>query len=159
MIFFLDIDGVMVHADPHRQVELEKDGFYKFNTVAVQVLKSVLQTTKDELILSTCHRFRYNVTEWRHIFKARGLSIRKISILDLPVEMKVNRRSEIIKWIDEKHLDPKDIVIIDDDKSLNDLPPHLKERLVLTNPYVGLNKETDLFRIVNRSARRKTQIS
>lgn len=41
MIFFLDIDGVMVHANPHRTVELEKDGFYRFNPLAVSILNSI----------------------------------------------------------------------------------------------------------------------
>lgn len=27
MIFFLDIDGVMVHANPHQKVELDEEGF------------------------------------------------------------------------------------------------------------------------------------
>jgi len=154
MKFFLDIDGVMVHANPHRRVELEEDGFYKFNSIAVQVLKSVLMTTKDELILSTSHRFRYNLDQWRTIFKTRGLSMKKISILDLPLEPKSNRRFEITRWIMEKHLEPSEIVIIDDDKSLNELPAYLKERLVLTNSYVGLNYDTDLHRIVNRPAKK-----
>lgn len=153
MKFFLDIDGVMVHANPHKKVELAEDGFYKFNSVAVQVLKSVVLTTKDEIILSTSHRYRYNLTEWRSIFKTRGLSLKKISILGLPVQTKSERRVEIITWINQKHLEPSEIVIIDDDKSLNDLPSYLKERLVLTNSYVGLDHETDLLRIVNRQVK------
>eukprot|EP01133_Synstelium_polycarpum_P016562 gene16562-19680_t len=40
MIFFLDIDGVMVHANPHKPVELEEDGFYKFNPVAFFYMNS-----------------------------------------------------------------------------------------------------------------------
>jgi len=154
MKFFLDIDGVMVHANPHRKVEMEEDGFYKFNSVAVQVLKSVLMTTKDELILSTSHRFRYNLRQWRAIFRARGLSMKKISILNLPLETKSNRRLEIMQWIIEKHLEPSDLVIIDDDKSLNELPVYLKDRFVLTNSYIGLNEDTDLHRIVNRPSKR-----
>ncbi|SKC08415.1 hypothetical protein SAMN05660841_04124 [Sphingobacterium nematocida] len=34
MIFFLDIDGVMVHANLHMRVELAENGFYKFNQLA-----------------------------------------------------------------------------------------------------------------------------
>lgn len=153
MKFFLDIDGVMVHANPHRMVELEEDGFYKFSALAVKVLKSVFMATKDELILSTSHRFRYNIKEWHNIFKLRGLSMNRISILDLPLEIKSDRRSEITTWINQQHLEPEEIVIIDDDKSLNELPLHLKERLVLTSPYVGLADSTDLNRIVNRPSK------
>jgi len=153
MKFFLDIDGVMVHANPHRKVELEEDGFYKFNALAVEVLKSVFLATKDELILSTSHRFRYNIKEWHNIFKSRGLSMKRISILDLPLEIKSNRRLEITAWITQQQLEPNEIVIIDDDKSLNELPFHLKERLVLTSPYVGLADPAELYRIVNRPSK------
>ena len=31
MKLFLDIDGVLVHANPMRKVEFDDDGFYKFN--------------------------------------------------------------------------------------------------------------------------------
>jgi hypothetical protein len=154
MKFFLDIDGVMVHANPHRKVELAEDGFYAFNSIAVQVLKSVVLTTKDEVILSTSHRFRYNLTQWRQIFKLRGLSIKKISIVNLPVNIKSNRRSEITNWIERHNLTPSEIVIIDDDKSLNDLPKYLKERLVLTNSYVGLTYDTNLQQVVNRPSKK-----
>lgn len=68
MKFFLDIDGVMVHAIPYRKVELADDGFYEFNSVAVEILKSVISITKDELILSTSHRFKYSIPEWHQIF-------------------------------------------------------------------------------------------
>lgn len=43
MKIFLDIDGVMVHANPQKQLYFEDDGFYKFNAVAVQILKSIIQ--------------------------------------------------------------------------------------------------------------------
>ena len=150
MIFFLDIDGVMVHAIPYRKVELAEDGFYVFNSVAVEILKSVISIPHDELILSTSHRFKFSIPEWRQIFEARGLSVKNISIVDLPLELKSNRLSEIIDWITQKHLDPNEIIIIDDDKSLNDLPSHLKERLILTDSYAGLNYAAGLHKLINR---------
>jgi hypothetical protein len=38
-------------------------------------------------------------------------------------------------------LQTEEIVIIDDDKSLNELPQALKSRLVLTSPYSGLTEK------------------
>jgi hypothetical protein len=32
----------------------------------------------------------------------------------------------------------EEFIIIDDDKSLNDLPTYLKEKLILTSPLIGL---------------------
>ncbi len=151
MKFFLDIDGVMVHAIPYRKVELAEDGFYVFNSLAVEILRSVISITQDELILSTSHRFKFSIPEWRQIFKARGLSVKNISIIDLPLEFKTNRLSEITEWITQRHLDPNQIVIIDDDKTLNNLPSHLKERLILTDSYRGLNCAAGLHKLINRS--------
>lgn len=81
MKFFLDIDGVMVHANPHRPVELEDDGFYKFNALAVTILKCVLYKTKDEVILSTSHRFKFSTLRWKEIFESRGIEMNHISII------------------------------------------------------------------------------
>jgi hypothetical protein len=154
MKFILDIDGVLVHANPHRRVELEVDGFYKFNSIAVDALNSVINKHGDEVILSTSHRFRFSISEWKKIFKRRGLSITHISIIDLPLSYDRNRKAEIITWISTNDLRSDDLVIIDDDKSLNELPANLKERLVLTNSYVGLNACDDLERVVQRKKRR-----
>ncbi|MEJ2882263.1 HAD domain-containing protein [Pedobacter sp. GR22-6] len=152
MKFFLDIDGVMVHANPHKPVELEDDGFYKFNKKAVEIFNSIFCTTKDELILSTSHRYKYSIAEWKVIFKKRGISSRKISIVENLGEHthKVSRRVEIESWINHNHFDFEDLVILDDDKSLNELPSSLKKRLCLTNSYTGLNDVEDLKQIVNR---------
>ncbi|QQD14000.1 HAD domain-containing protein [Sphingobacterium sp. UDSM-2020] len=142
MIFFLDIEGVLVHANPHQIVELEDDGFYKFNPQAIQILKSIIYKTKDKVILSTSHRFKYNIQEWKVIFERRGLEIRNLSILDDKKYLsnhRHTRKEEILEWIQSNNLDYKDVVIINDDKSLNDLPTYLKNRLILTNSYTGLN--------------------
>jgi len=150
MKFFLDIDGVMVHGNPHKCVEMEADGFYKFSATAVEILKSVIYKTKDELILSTTHRFRFDIKQWKEIFKTRGLFAKNLSIVDLPLDHKWTRKMEIQYWIAGQNLSPEDIVIIDDDKSLNDLPASLKNRLVLTNTYIGLNNAADLNKVLNR---------
>lgn len=144
MKFFLDIDGVMVHANPHRQVELEDDGFYKFNSVAVRILSSIIRKTKDELILSTSHRHKYNLDEWKEIFESRGIRAKFISIIEISHHPKVTRKLEIERWIYKNHYESDEVVIIDDDKSLNELPKYLKQRLVLTNSYIGLNYEAEI---------------
>ncbi|MEI5985237.1 MULTISPECIES: HAD domain-containing protein [Sphingobacterium] len=162
MIVFLDIDGVMVHANPHRKVELEDDGFYKFNELAVDILKSILYTSKDEIILSTSHRFKYNIAQWKQIFHRRGLKFKNVSILgnnssivnkDNNIRLPINRRTEIFNYIQFHNYRSEDIIIIDDDKSLNDLPNKFKERLVLTNPYTGLNNINPLKEVLNRKTK------
>lgn len=149
MKLFLDIDGVMVHANPQKSIMSEVDGFYKFNADAIETLNIFLHSHKiTELILSTSHRFRFTIKQWEKIFSDRGINIKKISIVDLPLDIKSTRKSEIIAWIEKCHLSSKDIFILDDDKSLNGLPLELKKRLVLTNPYTGLNTDTGLDKII-----------
>jgi len=159
MKFFLDIDGVMVHANPHKAVDLEADGFYKFNSVAVTILQSILYKTKDEVILSTSHRFKYDIIRWKEIFESRGIEMDNISIIERShcSTQRITRRTEIEHWIIENHISSTDIIIIDDDKSLNDLPSYLKDRLVLTNPYTGLNDISDLTSILKRRLKKRFQ--
>lgn len=157
MKFFLDIDGVLVHANPHKPVDLEADGFYKFNAIAVNILKCILYQTKDEVILSTSHRFKYDINEWKQIFSSRGIKMNHISIIqnNYSSTTRVSRKNEIEHWITENHIKSTDVVIIDDDKSLNDLPKYLKDRLVLTNPYTGLNDINDLTTILKRRLKQR----
>jgi len=148
MKIFLDIDGVMVHANPQKRVEFDVDGFYKFNNSAIETLNAFLFShCHSEVILSTSHRFRFNTKQWKKIFLSRGISIDKVSIINLPLEQKCTRKTEIITWIEKRKLNYNDIIIIDDDKSLNGLPPNLKQKLVLTNPYTGLNTDSGLDKV------------
>lgn len=149
MKLFLDIDGVMVHANPHKTVELEDDGFYKFNNKAVDVLNSV-DHSGIELVLSTSHRFRYNIKQWKNIFHKRGIEFQRVSIIAIETHHRQSRKFEIEKWITDHNIDSNDIVIIDDDKSLNALPEKLKRRLILTNPYIGLTNAEELKELLKR---------
>lgn len=136
MRLFLDIDGVMVHANPYKKVDMEEDGFYKFNANAIDVINSIDDL---EIILSTSHRFRFDIQEWKNIFQRRNIKFKEISIMNLKLDSKFSRREEIEKWINDNKIDPDDLIIIDDDKSLNGLPDNLKRRLILTDSYIGLN--------------------
>ena len=149
MKLFLDIDGVMVHANPTKKVEFEKDGFYKFSDDAVTVLNSVV-SNEIEIILSTSHRHRYSLYKWKKIFIHRGINIRKLSIIKSELVHSKSRRLEIEDWIQQKKIKPEDMIILDDDKSLNGLSEKYKERLVLTNSLTGLsrNNVTELRRII-----------
>ncbi|AZA77003.1 hypothetical protein EG347_05515 [Chryseobacterium sp. G0186] len=145
MRLFLDIDGVMVHANPYKKVDMEEDGFYKFNANAIDVINSIDDL---EIILSTSHRFRFDIQEWKNIFQRRNIKFKEISSINLKLDSKFSRREEIEKWINDNHIDPKDLIIIDDDKSLNGLPKNLKTRLILTDSYIGLKNSIELKRIL-----------
>lgn len=134
----------MVHANPSKKVDFEDDGFYKFNIEAVDAINK-FDNPKNEIILSTSHRFRYNKRKWRKIFIRRGINIHKISIINLNLEHSNTRRMEIENWITIKKITPDKFIIIDDDKSLNGLNHLYKSRLLLTNSYLGLKLNDDFF--------------
>jgi hypothetical protein len=130
----LDFDGVMVKNQPWKKVDLHEDGFYKFDLFSIENLKRIISETQSTITLTTSHKDKYSLKEWEEIFHRRGLDvvIFKVSKFD-------KRIDEITNWYqNNKNID---FVILDDDKTLNDLPPNIKDRLVLTESGIGLNLE------------------
>ena len=138
MLFFLDIDGVMVPAKGWKSPEFLKDGFPAFSSKATITLQNSI-SEEDTIMLTTSHKSKFSIDEWKGIFKNRGISIEKIKLLPENFHS-LSRKDEIVNWFKINKVD-KDFVIIDDDKSLNELPDSLKENLVQTSPYIGLTEE------------------
>lgn len=138
MLVFLDIDGVMVPAKGWTSPEFLHDGFPAFSIKAVQTLRNVI-SEEDSVMLTTSHKANFSMEEWKTIFKNRGLNINNIQSLPENVN-NLSRKDEIVNWFNLNNA-YEGFVIIDDDKSLNDLPGFLKENLVQTSSYVGLTEE------------------
>lgn len=138
MLLLLDIDGVMVQAAPWKKVEFHPDGFFQFIPQAISSLKDILSETSASIVLTTSHKSTYSLEKWEEIFRNRGINA-KVDKLDDNTNL-LSRKDEILNWLSKNgHND--DFVIIDDDKSLHDLPNNLKEKVVFTQPLIGLNKE------------------
>ncbi len=139
MFVLLDIDGVMVKGNAWKPVENLQDGFSAFIPAAVMALCKIIEATDADIVLTTSHKHRFSLDEWRDIFSRRGISISNgSSITRLEVNRNnLNRKDEILKWV-KNHSEVANFVILDDDKSLNGLPSYLKENLILTSPYIGL---------------------
>lgn len=138
MLFFLDIDGVMVPAKGWKSPELLDDGFPAFSTRAVSALGNLI-SNEDTIMLTTSHKAKFSIGEWKDIFKNRGVNITNIQSLPENTSH-LSRKDEIVNWLTANNLD-ENFVIIDDDKSLNELPGFIKAKLVQTSPYVGLTEE------------------
>lgn len=136
MKLYLDIDGVMVPANSWRRPEILEDGFPKFSSRAVHSLDRILSQSGADIILTTSHKHKYTLKEWKNIFQRRNL---KVNNLDrLPENTRhLTREQELLNWFDAEKLNDN-FIIIDDDKSLNALPVPMKKRLVLTSGSVGL---------------------
>lgn len=138
MLILLDIDGVMVPANPWKRPEFLGDGFPAFSPKAVAALNRLLSGGA-EIVLTTSHKAKYSIPQWKEIFKLRGVNVDIISALPENTTY-LNRKEEILNWI-ATQAGLSDFIIIDDDKSLNGLPAHIKENLVQTSGAIGLTQE------------------
>ena len=150
MLIFLDIDGVMAPAKSWQRPDILEDGFVHFSSKAVSVLQDVLAQNADTtIILTTSHKSRFSLSQWKIIFERRGLKVNKLESLNDNNDFQ-SRKVEILNWFESNDIH-EDFIIIDDDKSLNDLPTFYKDRLILTSSLVGLNEShwADIQDIVN----------
>lgn len=139
MLIYLDIDGVLVSGASWRKPEILDDDFPNFTYKSIESLNKILSITKGNIILTTSHKHKYNNTEWKSIFKKRGIILNK-DINKLPENIdNLSRKDELLKCFKENNDNINNIIIIDDDKSLNGLPMQLKNRLIQTNSIIGLN--------------------
>jgi hypothetical protein len=154
MLIFLDIDGVMVPARGWKSPELLNDGFPEFSSKAISVLQNLLSEATT-VLLTTSHKSRFTIEEWKNIFQKRGLKIDRLESLTDNVNS-LSRKDEILNWFNLNNV-TDEFIIMDDDKSLNDLPPFLKNRLILTSSLIGLT-DNHLCEIKNILSQR-TQIA
>lgn len=138
MTVFLDIDGVMVPTRSWKSPELLNDGFPVFSNRAILALQQLL-SRNSTIILTTSHKSNYTIAQWKGIFLKRGINVENIKSLDHNVD-NLSRKEEIEKWFHINEV-KENFVIIDDDKSLNELPKYLKDNLILTSPMIGLTDE------------------
>ena len=127
----------MVRASSWKRTDQLSDGFAAFDSRAVaNLLRIISQTGVDTIVLTTSHKSNYTLSQWREIFIERSINVFIEKLEDN--HSNLSRKDEVLNWI-EYNFD-ECFVIIDDDKSLNELPSYYKEKLVLTSPMVGLNE-------------------
>lgn len=138
VLIFLDIDGVMLPAKSWEKPELLNDGFMSFDKKAVQAINQILGPG-DTIIITSSHRTKYSISKWIEIFQHRGINIGEINLL--PVFPNCKSRKEELLHFFENNIPNEDFLIIDDDKSLLDLPSSYKDKLILTSSLIGLHPE------------------
>lgn len=126
----------MVHAAIWKTVLPLADGMPAFNNNAVQALQSLIKEDT-VIVLTTSHRYKFSIDEWKKIFRNRNLEIKNLEILQ-----DVSKKDGIFNY-------PKtsDYLIIDDDTRLNALPSEIKKHLILTSPLIGLTDEDIKFKL------------
>lgn len=117
-----------------------EDNFYKFNEHAQKYFIEIIDKINPEIILTTTHRINYNLTEWNQIFELRGINVDKISKINdakKAIDLK-NRNVEIEEWFLKNST--AEFLILDDDKSLNELPSNLKNRWIQIDSMLGITE-------------------
>ena len=138
MLILLDIDGVMVTSKSWKKPEILDDGFFAFSIVATNALQKIISETSADILLTTSHKSKYTIQEWKSIFKLRGIAVKNVYKLPENISF-LSRKDEIMKWVNTI-LDSPDFIIIDDDKSLNSLPSFVKNKLIQTSTLIGLTE-------------------
>lgn len=136
MLLYLDIDGVMIPANSWRRLEILEDGFPEFSVKAIKALDRIISKSNADIVLTTSHKSKYSLEEWKNIFKRRNINVNKITRLPENINH-LSRKDELLSWFTANNTDDN-FIIIDDDKSLNALPDFLKDKLIQTSASVGL---------------------
>ena len=147
MILLLDIDGVLETSPSWKKPAFLEDKFYKFNESSRKNLIEIIDKINPEIILTTTHRINYNLMEWNQIFELRGIHVGKISkINDAKKAIDIKKRNiEIEEWFSNNKT--AEFLILDDDKSLNELTDNLKKSLDTNRCYAWnhpINKKSNI---------------
>lgn len=140
-IIFLDIDGVLINIfPPWRADEVDEDGYSKFNEALTANLQSLLGFKPDlKIVLSSSRRIGKDLGRLEAIFAFRGIKGRLIDKIPDPGETYLSRAQEISQYIDKHRVN--NFLIIDDDKSLLQLPEGYQKGVILTNYRDGFNED------------------
>ncbi len=137
-ILILDLDGVLITTPTWKSDEMDLDGYSKFNNDCVANLNKLLSSYDFEIWLSSTRRTVKTLTEFNLIFTNRNIQQSIKGFLPTYQGFKT-RKDEILKFIEE--VDISEFLIIDDDKSLNELPKSYQNHLVLTELQKGFDLE------------------
>jgi hypothetical protein len=96
MLIYLDIDGVMVPANSWRKPVILEDGFPDFTSNAIAALNVIISSLQSDIVLTTSHKHKYTMDEWRDIFTRRNIKVNKLSRLPKNVDH-LNRKDELLQ--------------------------------------------------------------
>src|SRR5579871_5178449 len=103
MLVFLDIDGVMVPAAGWKAPENLEDGFPLFSQKATDALKSLI-SPDTKVILTSSHKSRFTIEQWKSIFERRGIHLNYLSRLEQN-HNSLRRKEEMENWFNDQNVD------------------------------------------------------
>ena len=137
-ILILDLDGVLITTPSWKADEMDFDNYSKFCSTCINNLNNLLLSFEFDIWLISTRRTVKTLKEFNEIFKNRKIIQEIIGFVPQQNEIN-NRKEEVLHFIEK--INPKNYIIIDDDKTLNGLNKNMKSNLVLTELMKGFNTE------------------
>lgn len=143
-IIFLDFDGVMDTAYyDHVLSKLQLPGNDTFGTVfdpnCVQNLKEIIDKTGADIVVSSSWKHLMTYKDFLDMWEFRGLPGFVTDVTPTP-DIRRNRGDEIDAWLDECNVECQYVII--DDLDATNFNDHQLPRLLVVNPFNGLDEST-----------------
>ncbi|WP_255784549.1 HAD domain-containing protein [Prevotella sp. E2-28] len=143
-IIFLDFDGVMDTAYyDHVLSKLRLPGNDTFGTVfdpnCVQNLKEIIDKTGADIVVSSSWKHFMTYKDFLDMWEFRGLPGFVTDVTPTP-DIRRNRGDEIDAWLDECNVECQYVII--DDLDATNFNDHQLPRLLVVNPFNGLDEST-----------------
>jgi hypothetical protein len=143
-IIFLDFDGVMDTA--YYDHMLSKQGLpgndpygTVFDPNCVHNLRRIIDNTGADIVVSSSWKHFMTYKEFLEMWDARGLPGFVTDVTPIP-DMRRNRGDEIDAWLNECNVECQYVII--DDLDGSNFNEHQIPRLLVVNPFFGLDEDT-----------------
>jgi hypothetical protein len=143
-IIFLDFDGVMDTA--YYDHMLSKQGLpgndpygTVFDPNCVHNLRRIIDNTGADIVVSSSWKHFMTYKEFLEMWDARGLPGFVTDVTPIP-DMRRNRGDEIDSWLNECNVECQYVII--DDLDGSNFNEHQIPRLLVVNPFFGLDEDT-----------------
>ena len=143
-IIFLDFDGVMDTSYYDHILSKEgKPGNDEYGAVfdpyCIRNLKRIIEETEADIVVSSSWKYMMSYQDFLNMWKDRGLPGFITDVTPNPVDRR-KRGDEIDAWIEEFKTECQYVII--DDLEANNFNEHQIPRLLIVNPFFGLDEET-----------------
>jgi hypothetical protein len=143
-IIFLDFDGVMDTA--YYDHMLSKQGLpgndpygTVFDPNCVHNLRRIIDNTGADIVVSSSWKHFMTYKEFLEMWDTRGLPGFVTDVTPIP-DMRRNRGDEIDAWLNECNVECQYVII--DDLDGSNFNEHQIPRLLVVNPFFGLDEDT-----------------
>ncbi len=143
-IIFLDFDGVMdtdydYHIRHKEGLPYSDEYGTLFDPKCVENLRRIIDQTGADIVVSSSWKYMMDYKDFLEMWEARNLPGFVTDVTPIPIDRR-KRGDEIDAWLEECNEECQYVII--DDLEANNFNPHQIPRLLLVNPFFGLDEET-----------------